>query len=815
MANGSEDTQTQEPSLVDLSDFLPVSRGEGLADEPITKSFENEGASGKADFTDLADFEPVGEASVDFESTIAGQRASAVSKMADTRTETGGGGFAVNRTEQGGPDDMRLITQFAFDSGAEKAMFLKKAFKKDQQRFRGFDVDIDPTDPSNVLIFDPAFQEWRPLDPNRFGFKETLQEIGENAELVTSGLFASTGIGGLIAGGVSEATRQTVKKMLLPESDFSESQVLIGGLSGLVGGAFNQAGKSAAKKGKEVVDSAVEKGSTTISEKAGEAFAELSGKDLAKKISDIFGSDAAIAREFKAPAAAFRSIGRKPITRNIGALKEKSPEFVEQVLGQFSTIRKAEAASNLSQSLGRELGEFYAKSDITVSVADIVASKPWKELSRNTAKKTADRNVRAELGATKKEFLDTIADNVLSPEELTLYNSGKLKEREFIKLASKREIPILDAFEIRANQDFKVNYSKTSQDIKNINTAFKQRADAMREAIHKAIKEGAPIEDAEEILRKNEVFHELIPVVDILADAAAVSTQKGFPKVRDVFAGVINTPARFVAQTAEKVGSIPTVRSALRQGTETLSDGLGTVAGREAVEGVGSSVARDLAGAAIRTGQQAGLQTTLEKNLGVDSAAAQEPEPSPLPTPTPQNQQATEELQRGLKFSKIPTGTIPGGLDVFESENFDQVVDTFPDPQIREALLSAQTGTEAERIFALGTAKFEMRQQGKFQSGPLKNYHSFVATPNGVTKQGQPRIGVIVNDAERSAFITELNKMQDGLKRAELKSAFNVDGSVIEIPELIKAPPAPRKPQTGKADTVETGDGEERVADAF
>lgn len=236
----------------------------------------------------------------------------------------------------------------------------------------------------------------------------------------------------------------------------------------------------------------------------------------------------------------------------------------------------------------------------------------------------------------------------------------------------------------------------------------------------------------------------------------------------------------------------PILGLAAREATDALSSTPGRMGIASAFQGAGDAISGGL---------------DLATNPATQSIALQVAQEVAKPK-SPEDAQAEA-------LSKIPPGSIPGDIQAFEAEKFNDLIQILPlSNETKQALEGARAGTENEKIVALGQAKFELRKSGLFAPSPVPGFSSFVATPNSKSSTGEDRIGVIVAEPERDAFSQQLRKMKDGLKRAKLRSEFNADGSVLEIPSAATEKEPPIKKNNKKVDSVDSA-GEARVADAF
>lgn len=473
--------------------------------------------------------------------------------------------------------DLRLATQLLFSNGQEKYDFLKKKIGTTH------DIAIHPMKPTDVIVRRKGTSKWGVVDPGGMTVDELLPELQENIDTVAQvvSMPAKMLSAAFAAGGIQTA-RQSLKKIVDPNSDFAEGEVA---LDALAGGAA--AGISTALGAGRTAAINTAKGSAKLAAQGAEAVNNSGIWTKAKNAVNILRQPKFVAQELGAISSEMNDFGKRAITENIAYLSENSPQFNEALKG-FSRRAKYDSLKTYHEQLGKELGEVYSDAAVTVRIKDIVDGDAFKLLDDAARKRNVrqgeqrvkiDSKQQAKVQNIKRDMLEQVATLVLDDSStaglLKAYRQGKLhldksvkglgaknNDDALIKLIGEEELPLPEVFALRLGSDAKLKYGKGKGQISTLSTAQKYTADAYRDAIHKTIAEKLGIE-GEEILTKSEVFHNLYPVLRAMGRSVGVDDAQSLNPIK-VIPGVINSGTRAGVILARNLANRTEVRAALR-----------------------------------------------------------------------------------------------------------------------------------------------------------------------------------------------------------------------------------------------------------
>lgn len=462
-------------------------------------------------------------------------------------------------------DDMlRWKTQLLFDNADEKAQFLK------QELGPKYLIDIDPIDRTNVIVKKKGTRYWGRIDPSIND--SLLQEATENIDGIAQALAMPAGVvaSALAAGGI-EGLRQAAKKVLSPNSDFSESSVAIatgaGGLAGLVGAAGN-AGKKATAD-------------------AADAVLNQTGKlgilSRVKQAARFFESPQYMAQEWGATGKEFSTYGKESIEANFSYLMQNSPEFAALNSNKATLTGKVEAAGELLKQIGAKIGAFYENPENVVKMVDAFTSVPYQQLKeagktglvkKGAATTMVDRAIMGRAERVRRDLLEKYA-RVILPEEsvyLKAFQDKKLTQMPSIQkmgfknendameaLLKDREITAAEAQMIGDGLGERVTYGKLRGSIKSVDTINKYADDVITHSVQKTIEDSGDVEMA----MANKLFHELKPVYKIGERTVSAGKSEPFNFTKFV-PGALNGVKRQSLMIATKALNRSEVKTALR-----------------------------------------------------------------------------------------------------------------------------------------------------------------------------------------------------------------------------------------------------------
>jgi len=460
---------------------------------------------------------------------------------------------------------------------------------------------------------------------------EGAAEVTENLDLIPEAFMNTAGRGAGL-GSIMGLSRQALKNYFFPDTtEVSPSEVLTEVAGDTIGGSLSHVGPGGVKTmgrvtgkvankvatgAKSTVDNIIEKsavsvlspeelqafnkgllheaiqGGYTSNEEALKALAkERLGNQAEQLSSRWLNSPKQIAKEFRPPASAYQEFGREPITTNIAWLKENAPKELGSVLDKITLKSKYKAAEKELGVLASDLHAFYSETNLPVTGKKVLQSKSFQELEK-TIEEAASDKISASLKAVKDDFLTSIGNKTLTKAEMDAYKAGKLhqlskyknrlfpdNETALKELISEKPLTLEDAFHIRQERDDFVDWDSVKDDIAPVQKAQVATSNAMRDALHSTIKEayeGTPL--GNELLRKSEAFHNLMPIVKILDKSQANRAATGW-KLSDFMPGVINTPWRMLILSGQLASKNPAMLAGARKVL-----GAGKPFGREALQ---------------------------------------------------------------------------------------------------------------------------------------------------------------------------------------------------------------------------------------
>lgn len=104
--------------------------------------------------------------------------------------------------------------------------------------------------------------------------------------------------------------------------------------------------------------------------------------------------------------------------------------------------------------------------------------------------------------------------------------------------------------------------------IDSVSSARKMVPDALREALETGLRNSG-IENAEELIGKNALFHNLMPVVSTLSSKVAANSAETFNPLRTI-PGTLYSAPRFAVALGRNLLNRPEVAAAIRSGTSRL-----------------------------------------------------------------------------------------------------------------------------------------------------------------------------------------------------------------------------------------------------
>lgn len=441
---------------------------------------------------------------------------------------------------------------------------------------------------------------------------ELKNELGENAQDLAAGALIDNPLVGLVAGTANAGLKQAEKYARfgeVPNIDDAATQVLgdiAGGTLNKVGPLGSKLGASLIGKGIRKVTGQVKVGAEYVAEKSftnflteqelasfakGElpkaeaiALAKTRVKTSAKGIGErILNDPTRLAKEFGAGPEDFK--GKEDIVESISWLQENAPDELGKILKVYKPRERFLVAKEEVDRVGSEIGAFYEKNPIEIPVSKLLATvndkgeaTAYGELSQLSTD-IASPQLTAGVARVHRDFKQSIAKKVLPTDQFSAYKAGKLheipllqgigvknNEEAFKLLTQNKDITLGDLWQIRRERDSFSRWGTGQKLISEALYAHRLAANAARETMDNAIKEayaGLPL--GEEILKRNQTFHKLAPLVEVLDSTQAHSRAEGFRLSRWV-PGVINSPMRRAILQANLISTNPTMQGALRAG---------------------------------------------------------------------------------------------------------------------------------------------------------------------------------------------------------------------------------------------------------
>lgn len=476
----------------------------------------------------------------------------------------------------------RLRTQLFFDNSDEKQAYLKSVLGP------GYVFAQHPKRPNDVILRRKDQKHWSVVDPGGLGVGELIAEVGENSDSIASMAAVPAGaLNGAMAAGGIQAVRQAIKHYLLPEASIPGSieKVGVDALAGGIGGGAAQLLGKTAKATKDASSVALATGKGIVA-KADEPLLSRVKQGL-----NILKQPRFIAQELGATDKAFLEVGRKPITENIQWLMDESPEFAQAISTNLSRKGKFSAVQKLVSDTGDDIARIYNETPAMVQLDDVLDSPAYAALKdASTTGRIMKGKKRLRLDAkeakhidntVRRNMLDTLGGLVMGEEGdaaggfLEIFRAGKLHEVPALKemgaktnndamelLLRQQEIPLLDAWGMRMAADEKINYFKNTKQISWLNSSQKLKSDTMRDAIMTTLNDQFP-DTAADLIHKNELFHQLMPVLTMTdaANAAGKASPISFTKY---WPGSLNSGIRRTAMFGTKALNTPQVRTLLR-----------------------------------------------------------------------------------------------------------------------------------------------------------------------------------------------------------------------------------------------------------
>jgi len=525
---------------------------------------------------------------------------------------------------------LRTITQLLFDNAQEKVDFLKS------QLGDKWEIAAHPHDDalgvsSNFAIKRKGDDHWGVLEPGEFDFKELIQDAVENVDTIAQTLGVAEGplMGALTAGGI-QAVRQSLKKLVSPTSKFDYTSTAIDTAAGALPSFIGN-------KGKEVVTEA-----GVLVGKAGRVSKEtiLKGSDSSlwqriKNLPSKLDSPEWKLREYGGNAKHFNDFQKESLTSNIDYLQKASPEFVE-ANAPYTLKGKYTKMKDLLEKTGQEIGEVYKDPLRVVNVDDILNSESFTKLNlasdtrvvqKGQQKLRVNAKTQKKIAAVRKDALEQLATLVL-PEGpstnnlLNLYRKGKLVSKASDlakKLGAKtddemmsmllrgKQIPMSEAWMMKIGNNELLKYGQKKSVINSVSTARKYIPDALNDAIKEGLFKqlGA---DAYQVMDKVELFHQLIPLVEVLSNKVASNTAEQFNPLKTM-PGWMLSNTRFTLALGRNLLQKPVVTTALRKGITLPKDAGIDIGG----SGLGNTLS--MMGRAIKAGQFLSTDHLLKKQL--------------------------------------------------------------------------------------------------------------------------------------------------------------------------------------------------------
>lgn len=672
---------------------------------------------------------------------------------------------------------LRLAANLLFDDTQEKAEFVQ------EQLGSGWEVAQHPNKPQNLILKKKGAKYWGVLEPGESSFDEYINEAKENTDLIAQMFMAPSGAvaAALSAGGI-QAVRQTLKKIIMPSSDWSTADVAldaaVGGVTGLSG---NVVGKTL-KETKELARKGVDL-TKNVTTRAADSSAWQRIKDIPKTIE----SPEWKAREYGATARQFNDFQKKSIEDNISYLQKVSPDFI--AADKAYTVRgKYEAFQNLLKQTGENIGEAFNDPNKYIKIDDVFNSEHFTNLasgadtrvmSKGKQKLRVNSRTQKQIREVRHDMLDQLADVVMSdgPEKkkiMDLFKKGKLGKSDYAKqygttgnidtmmaMLRGETIPMSEAWLMRIGTDDLVKYGAQKKAIAALHSARKAVPDALREAMDKALTEQLG-PGAADILNQTDIYHNLIPIVETLSKKVASSKAEMWNPLKTI-PGTLYSAPRFAAALGRNLLQRPEVAAAIRNGglKFPMPEGASYLAPKTGM---------DMMRRAVKGAQFGSLDTLGEKML------------------------------------------LPRDSGVY-----------FEDPEALNALTNAVGSDEATEVlvkqyergdkdgFANTLSLLAAQREDVFDPAPYKSL---------VTQGGKP---IITDMSDREQYRMWVDKnIQDPKEKYRILKSLNFDGEMVKppfeptpLPKIQRgtnASPVARVAKSLRAsDKVELDDGSERV----
>lgn len=512
------------------------------------------------------------------------------------------GGLPIKNAQAVDPM-LRLKAQLFFDSASEKIDFVRKELGAD------WEVKEHPNTAGDVVVKRKGGGYWGVIDPNESTFPELIREINENADTVIQMGGLSTGaLGAALMAGGTQAVRQGLKKLLMPESEFSAGSVAIDaaagaitsktgiqGIKGAVGKVTNKVSKVASKTAGAAKNFIAEGADTSIWQRI-------------KKLPEAYDSAKWHLREWGANTSEFNDFSRRNIEENFNALRKISPEFVEAVKKPFIQD-KYDAVKAIRTKAGEAIGESLKDPNKTMKFGDIFDSKYWQQfdeasktgiVQKGESRVLAARGVKDRTNKIKKDVLTQFGELAFgegtSPKSImNLYKRNKLHLEDVFKgtgvknsddamqyLLKEKELGIDMAWLAEQGRQEAVKYGKKKGSIESIHSVRKMIPDAIKDGIYSALRRTDP-QAAEDLIQNMTIYSNTTPLAKTLARTVAGGKSAEWNVLKDVPGWMLSKP-RFAIALTRNLLQKPEVAAYLRDPTMLRQLGMPQVAGMSTSE---------------------------------------------------------------------------------------------------------------------------------------------------------------------------------------------------------------------------------------